>query len=181
MALTPATINLGPGDGQLVVSTGTAGPAAMAGHRLTIEATAWEASLTITEDGGADSLMLSVDPRSLVVVEGHGGASPLSEADKSGISSTIQREILGPAPIRFESTKVARGDGDRLSVAGTLELAGARRSLAFDVVYREDERLSAGITLRQTDYGIKPYTVLFGALRVADELTISVDVRLPAA
>lgn len=180
MALTPTTLTLGPDEGQLVVTTGTAGPAARAGHDLTIVARSWEATLTIAEHAGADALALRVDPGSLVVLEGRGGASPLSEEDRAGISSTIADEILGTAPIHFESTHVSRSGNDQLIVAGILELAGVRRPLTVDVLHPDGERLTAHITLRQTDYGIKPYTVLFGALRVADELTISVDVTLPS-
>lgn len=179
MALTAATLTFGPDDGQLVVTTGTAGPAARAGHDLTIVAEAWGATLRIAEQAGADALALSVDPGSLVVTEARGGASPLSEEDKAGISTTVQREILGTAPIRFESTQISRTSDDQLRVTGLLELAGVQRSVSVHV-RRTGDRLAAHIPLRQTDYGIKPYTVLFGALRVADELTVSFDVAVPA-
>jgi hypothetical protein len=34
--------------------------------------------------------------------------------------------------------------------------------------------------IRQTDYGIKPYSTLFGALRVVDEVEVRIEARLPA-
>lgn len=178
----PATYRLGPDAGQLTVTTGTAGPAARAGHDLTIVARSWEATLTLAQRLEDDALELSVDPASLVVVAGRGGASPLSEEDQAGISATIRQEILGQSPIRFQSTQVSRGDrGERLTVAGHLELAGARRPLSFDVLCVDGGRLTAGLALLQSEYGIKPYTVLFGALKVADEVKISIDVALPEA
>ena len=176
---TPASYAVGPDDGQLVVTTGTAGPAARAGHDLTIVAGSWAATLTIAAQEGGNALELSVDPGSLVVSAGRGGASPLSPEDKAGISSTIQQEILSPAPIRFESTHVSHSAGkDRLIATGLLELVGIRRPITFELRCAEGGRLTAEIPLCQTDYGIKPYTVLFGALKVADQVTISVDVTL---
>lgn len=174
---TPATYTLGPPTGRLTVTTGTAGPAARAGHDLTIVATSWHAELTLTGQEHGSALTLGADPWSLVVVEGSGGASPLSDSDKEGITATVRQEILSKDPIRFESTDVSRHpDGDRLEVAGILELAGVRRPISFAVLHPSASRLVATITLRQTDYGLTPYTVLFGALKVADELAISVDV-----
>ncbi len=175
---TPASYTIGPDQGQLVVTTGTAGPAARAGHALTIIVGSWAATLTIATPGAGDTLEFWADPGSFVVSAGRGGASPLSPEDMAGIAATIRQEILPRAPIRFESTQVSRRANDALSVTGGLELAGARRSITFELRCAEDGRLTAEVPLRQTDYGIKPYTVLFGALKVADELTISVDAAL---
>jgi YceI-like domain len=176
---TPASYTVGPDQGQLVVTTGTAGPAARAGHDLTIIVGSWAATLTIATPGAGDTLELWADPGSFVVSAGRGGASPLSPEDMAGIAATIRQEILPRAPIRFESTQVSHtAANDALSVTGGLELAGARRSITFELQCAEDGHLTAEIPLRQTDYGIKPYTVLFGALKVADELTISVDAAL---
>ncbi|MDE3130324.1 MAG: YceI family protein [Acidobacteriota bacterium] len=179
---TPATYTLGPDAGRLTVTTGTAGPAARAGHDLTLVATSWEATLTLTGQEHGSALTLSADPWSLVVVDGRGGASSLSDADREGITATVRQEVLSKDPIRFQSTDVSHHpDDDRLEVTGILELAGVRRPISFAVRHPAAARLVASITLRQTDYGIAPYTVLFGALKVADELAISVDVELGAS
>ena len=46
----------------------------------------------------------------------------------------------------------------------------------------DDGTLSASATLKQTDWGMKPYSALFGALKVADEVEIecSTPARRPA-
>ena len=36
-------------------------------------------------------------------------------------------------------------------------------------------RLAGSATLKQSDWGIKPYSALFGTLKVADEVTVSID------
>jgi hypothetical protein len=33
--------------------------------------------------------------------------------------------------------------------------------------------------VKQTDFGIKPYTALFGALKVADDVRVEIDAALP--
>jgi hypothetical protein len=35
--------------------------------------------------------------------------------------------------------------------------------------------------IKQTDFKIKPYSALFGTLKVLDEVEIAVDARVPAA
>ena len=35
--------------------------------------------------------------------------------------------------------------------------------------------------IKQTDWKIKPYSALFGTLKVADEVEVAVDARVPAA
>lgn len=173
---------LGPDHGLLTISTGTAGPAARAGHALTIAATRWDAVLILAGRSGDSSLTLSVDPGSFVVLEGRGGANPLGDDDKLGIATTIREEILGTTPIRFTSTAVQRRDPEgQLSVSGKLELAGISRPIEFGVTLSDDGRLTASATLRQTEFGIKPYSVLFGTLKVADEVSIAADVTVPEA
>jgi YceI-like domain len=177
--LAPAIYRIGPDNGRLQILTDTAGPAARAGHALTIAATAWSATLTIAGSAADHELELTVDPRSLVVEEGRGGASPLSDEDRAGIGTTIADEILGDAPIEFSSTEIARHDDHSLSVSGVLKLAGVSRPISV-IVQADGATLTATIRLHQTDFGIKPYSVLFGTLKVADELTISFDVTLAA-
>jgi hypothetical protein len=40
--------------------------------------------------------------------------------------------------------------------------------------------VTGAAVVRQTEWGIKPYSALFGALKVADEVHVEVDVALPA-
>ena len=38
--------------------------------------------------------------------------------------------------------------------------------------------LTGSATVKQSDWGLKPYSALFGALKVADEVTVTVDANL---
>jgi polyisoprenoid-binding protein YceI len=164
-------MRLGPENGSLTVKTGRTGAAAKAGHNLVIEVTAWEATLE------ESSIVLTVDPTSLRVREGSGGMQALGDDDKASIAETIDDEVLKRQPIEFRSTAV-QTDGDRLEVEGKLTLVGATRPLAFEL------NLSAGkvggsVVVRQSDWGLTPYSTLFGTLKVVDEVTVVLDATLP--
>jgi hypothetical protein len=135
----------------------------------------WRATLEIADDGG--SLALDADARSLRVLEGTGGITTLGDDDKAGIAQTIDEEVLKGAAIAFRSRSVAVA-GDGLTVEGDLELAGASRPVTFDLA-ADGGRLTGRAVVRQTDFGIKPYSALFGTLKVADEVEVGVDAPLP--
>ncbi|HST17430.1 MAG TPA: YceI family protein [Gaiellaceae bacterium] len=156
--------------------TGRGGAAAKAGHDLLLHVTAWEATLDVGDGSTPSSLTLDADAASLRVLQGTGGMQPLGDDDKASIEQTIDDEILMKAEISFRSTSVEpAADGGGLHVQGELTLAGETRPLAFDVLVGENGRLSGKAVVKQTDWGMKPYSALFGALKVADEVEVEVD------
>ena len=164
---------LGPQDGELIVHTGKGGAAAKAGHELTIEVTRWKGTI----DHGA--MTLTADPRSLRVLEGTGGMMALGDDDKDGISQTIDEEVMKGRPIEFRSTRVEQS-GSRLEVTGDLNLYGFKRSLDFAINVDEDGRITGSAFIKQTDWKVKPFSALFGTLKVADVVEVSIDARVPA-
>jgi polyisoprenoid-binding protein YceI len=181
MSIAPGTYTLGPENGELLVHTGRRGGAAMAGHDLVIEVTEWSATLELAEDPGASSVSLRADGGSLRVREGQGGMTKLGDDDKQGISQTIDDEILRGGAIEFRSTTVEPGAGPgQLRVRGELELAGATEPAEFALMLGDDGHLTGEATINQSGWGIKPYSTLFGALKVADEVKVTVEAELPA-
>jgi polyisoprenoid-binding protein YceI len=181
MALAAGTHRLGPANGTLSVRTQRTGAAAMAGHNLLIEVTAWEATLELGDDPAQASVALDVDAASLRVREGTGGMQALGDEDRANIDQTIDGEILQRRDIRFRSTAVEiAADGSGLAVQGELTLADRTRPLAFDLTARAHGALGCTAVLKQTDWGIKPYSALFGALKVVDEIEVVLDATLPA-
>jgi polyisoprenoid-binding protein YceI len=178
VSLQPGTYTLGPDDGTLSVRTGRTGAAAKAGHDLVIHVTSWKATLAVGDDAAHTTIELEVDAASLRVREGKGGMQSLGDDDKANIQTTIDDEVLKRRAIAFRSTEVTGGDG-RLSVRGELTLAGTTRPLAFDLGVGDDGRLSAVAVVKQTDWGMKPYSTLFGALKVADDVRVEIDAGLP--
>jgi YceI-like domain len=174
MAPAAGTYTLGPGNGTLTVKTGKGGAAAKAGHNLVIEVTSWNATLGL---GDENVMALTADARSLRVREGTGGAFALGEEEKAGIDQTIDDEVLKGGAIEFRSTGVEDDDG-RLSIRGDLGLLGTRHPIDFELAVGEDGRLTGSARLRQTDWDIKPYSALFGTLKVADEVEVIIDATL---
>jgi len=179
VSIPAGTYTLGPEHGVLSVRTGRTGAAAKAGHDLLIHVTAWQATLEVGEDPAQTRIALDADASSLRVREGTGGMQALGDDDRASIQETIDDEILKRQAIAFRSTAVETADGDRMSVRGELTLAGATAPIAFDLGVDDQGALSGSAVVKQTDWGITPYSALFGALKVADEVEVAVDARLP--
>lgn len=181
MSIQAGTYKLGPENGTLSVRTGRSGAAAKAGHDLLIEVTGWEATLEVGEAPAPSSIVLSADATSLRVREGTGGMQALDDDDRANIHQTIDDEVLKRQDIEFRSTEVkSAAAGGGLGVQGELTLLGSTAPIAFDLALGDDGRLSGSAVVKQTDWGIKPYSALFGALKVADEVEVAIDVALPA-
>lgn len=173
-----ATHRIGPQSGTLSLHTTREGLAAQVGHDLTIEVTRWSGTVTMGDDPSDATLDVTVELGSLRVVEGTGGLKPLSERDK--------REILGNAAktlasdrfpeVRFVSTEIVDG-----TVEGTLTLHGADRPLRLDITRLGENRYRAIANVFQSQHGIKPYSGLFGALKLADAVSVTAEVDLSAS
>ena len=87
--------------------------------------------------------------------------------------------MLKGRAIEFRSTRVEQR-GSRLEVTGELELFGFKRSLDFALNVDEDGRIAGSAFVKQTDWKMKPFSALFGTLKVADVVEVSIDARVPA-
>lgn len=182
MSITTGTHTFGPDAAKLTVRTGKTGAASKAGHNLVIEVTSWNATVEIGEDGAPRTIALVADSASLRVLEGTGGIQALGDEEKDAIRQTINDDVLKGGTIEFRSTGIEpTPDGGRLSVRGELELLGARRPIAFELLVGEDGRLTGEATVKQTEWGIKPYSALFGTLKVTNEVRVTFDGRVPSS
>jgi polyisoprenoid-binding protein YceI len=181
MAIQPGTFELGPQDGKLLVRTGKGGAASKAGHNLRIEVERWGATAQFADDLSQSVLELTADSTSFSVKEGTGGVKALDEDDKSGIAQTINQEVLKGTPISFKSTAVRPDGDDRLHVTGDLELVNGVNLIAFDIAVSDDGRVTGTATVKQTEWGMKPYSALFGTLKVNDDVTVEIDAKLRPA
>jgi polyisoprenoid-binding protein YceI len=175
-------LRIGPGCGHLIVRTRREGLAAKAGHDLTIDVTMWSGDLMHNpNDLPATTLAVTIDLDSLSVREGAGGALPLTDRDRKEINATMRR-ILGSSasPATFVAIRViASGDGG--AIDGTLTIHGTDRPLRLAVVHGDAHRYRGTATVTQSAFGIKPYSGMFGTLKVRDEVQIEFDVDLDAA
>jgi polyisoprenoid-binding protein YceI len=177
----PGSYRLGPSLGTLTVRTERTGAAAKAGHNLLIQVTAWEATMDVGDDPADTWIDLTADAASLRVREGTGGMQSLGDDDKDSIQQTIDDEVLKRQGIVFRSTRVQpAGDDGTLAVEGELTLMGKTRPIAFAVGLADDGTVNASAVVKQSDFGMKPYSALFGALKVVDEVLVGIDAVLPA-
>jgi polyisoprenoid-binding protein YceI len=174
MAIPAGTHKLGPDNATLSVKTGRRGAEAKAGHDLVIHVTAWEATFDVGEDAAASSVALTADGSSLRVHQGTGGLKELSDDDKDNIHQSIDKDVLKKSTVEFKSTSVAPTDGG-LSVTGDLTLNGKTNPITFDLGVGDDGALSGSAKITQSDFKMKPFSALYGALKVTDEIEIVVD------
>jgi polyisoprenoid-binding protein YceI len=86
--------------------------------------------------------------------------------------------VLRGRPIAFRSSAVRPADEEALVLDGDLELAGTTRPLSARLDVAASSRVTGTIRLAQSDWGIKPYRGLMGALRVRDDVEITIGARL---
>jgi polyisoprenoid-binding protein YceI len=167
--------------GRIVLKTFRDGFAAQAGHDLTIEVSRWSGDLTVGEARDPQDLSVRIDLSSLVVREGTGGLKPLTDRDRREILTTTRRVLsAGRHPeATFSAGRFEPGADGGGVVAGTLTLAGQSRPVRLHVRMTGPGQYRATSSVRQTEYGIKPYTAFLGALRVRDTIDVEIDLDLP--
>lgn len=167
---------LTPSDGELLIRTGVTGRAARMGHRLTIAMARWEATVAWA---GAEPLTaeLAVEVGSLEVVRGEGGVKGLSGPEKTLVKSNALKSLdAGKFPeIRYAADTIEKADGG-YRLTGKLHIRGKSRTHVIDL--RTEDlgdawRMSVESTVRQKDFGVKPYSLLMGSLQVADDVSVS--------
>ncbi|HET8953172.1 MAG TPA: YceI family protein [Solirubrobacteraceae bacterium] len=169
----PGTHRFEPGNATLSVRTRRGGAAAKAGHDLLLHVTAWEGTLTIGDDGAPSAAELVADATSLRVQEGTGGMKALDDDDKANIHQTIDDEVLQRRDIAFRSSAIDGGRAD-----GELTIGDRTRPLSLELEVADDGTVRASATVRQSDWGVKPYSALFGTLKVLDEVEVALEGHL---
>lgn len=176
--MSATTWTLSDTDGDLRLHTGVTGRVSGAGHRLTIGMLAWRALVT-WEDDAPDAVDATIDVASLQVLGGEGGLTPLSDPERKLARSNALKSLAEkkhPTISYRAATVEAVTGGFRLD--GTLTINGTAHPQVVDVVASEADgvwQLSFDVTLRQTDYGIKPFTLMMGTVKVADEVRVTLE------
>lgn len=177
MSLQTGTHSIGPSNGSVTIKTGREGAAAKAGHDLVLEATSWDGTIEVGDNA---SVKLTVDPSSIEVQSGSGGAKPLSDKDKGDIKKSMKEKILGASQITFESSDVKAENGS-MNVSGNLSLAGSSNPISVPLTVGDDGTVRGSVTISQSQYGIKQFKALMGALKVSDSVEVQLEAKLPTA
>jgi hypothetical protein len=167
MPIEAGTHTIGPSNGSLKVKTGKEGAAAKMGHDLVLGVNSWQATV---EGGDSPSISLTADPGSVEVIEGSGGAKPLSDKDRGDIKKSITNKVLGGSQITFTSSTVEDNGGQMLA-KGDLSIAGKSSQVSVPLSV-SGNTISGSITLSQKDFGIKQFSAMMGALKVKDQVEV---------
>lgn len=182
VVISSGTYEIGPSQGSLQLHTGREGVAKKVGHDLVIEAQKWTAKVNVDgDDLTRSTASVTVDTRSLEVVSGTGGAKPLSDKDRRDIKENIDKKVLKTdkfPDITFQSSRVESKGADKATVHGDLTIMGTARPASMDITV-SGNKATGTMTVRQSDWGIKPFSALMGALKLADQLTIAVEATVP--
>jgi len=169
------------GNGECLVFTFKEGLLSAVAHDLKIRVGRWE----LRRDGDDGAVEASFDPSSLTVVcamrDGRDALGAVSARDAQKIEASIRSDVLLASQhreIRFRSTRV-EPQGDGYQIEGELTLAGRGRKLAARVT-RQGGQLVTEVRLHQPDFGIKPFSAMFGTLKIKPEVVVRLSVPAPS-
>lgn len=157
------------------VRTGTAGILSGLGDVHVVRSASAEGSVRFDpRDPDASRVEVTVP------VDGLEVHTDVGRDDRAEIREAMRTEVLRAEEhptVRFRSTGV-EASGDSLRIAGELTLAGATRPVTVTLAYRAAVgRIWAwgSFSIRQTDFGIEPYSAGLGTVKVADEVRFYVN------
>ena len=105
----------------------------------------------------------------------------VSDKDRAEIQRTmLGSDVLDAArypEIRFQSSTVETKGVGRWTVRGNLELHGQTRPVTFDVS-SENGSYRGSVRLKQSQFGIKPISLVGGTVKVKDEIQIEFEIVL---
>jgi hypothetical protein len=167
------------------------GPMARLGHPHVVGGSVIEGEIVLAEPFRDSALRLSVDVGALAVdrPEWRAAEGFKPAVDAEAIEGT-RRNMLSPAlldaeahpEIRIESIAIT-GPRWQPDIRARVSLAGETRALTVPVTLdiQEASLTAAGrFVLRQTDFGLTPYSAAGGALRVSDEVLVRFSIEAKA-
>ncbi|MEJ7825841.1 MAG: YceI family protein [Solirubrobacteraceae bacterium] len=176
MPIEAGTHTIGPSNGSLKIKTGREGAAAKMGHDLVLGVGSWEATV---EGGDSPSISLTADPGSIEVLDGTGGAKPLSDKDKTDIKKSIAGKVLGSSQITFSSSAI-EDNGSNMTAKGDLGIAGKSTPVTVPLS-ASGGKLSGSVKLSQSDFSIKQFSAMMGALKVKDSVEVVIEGQVPTS
>jgi hypothetical protein len=94
------------------------------------------------------------------------------------INNNIIREVLQTETypeIVLTSSSVKKQEADYL-VAGQLVVHGQTREIAFSVSNENKSLYVVDVSLRLPDFGITPFSALFGAIRIKPDVLVHIEI-----
>ena len=178
----------------LHILTYRAGKLAHLGHNHVIASRDLWGYGVLTKTLNASYFALCVPLQTLIVddskLRAAAGDAFSEKVDKSDIART-RRNMLSERQLDSERYpyiivlgRIVGGGSAQVSMELELHVRGKVRTVPITASFEHSARsviVSGSVQVKQTDLGIQPYTVLFGALTVRDEIDIQFDVWATAS
>lgn len=100
------------------------------------------------------------------------------------LRKAMNEEKFSDVVYRLERYALTKGEGDGVlnaKTSGQLTIAGQTKPVIIDVEFRlgpDGAAVKGSYMLKMSDYGIKPPTLMLGAIKVRDPVTIRFDLLL---
>jgi polyisoprenoid-binding protein YceI len=174
------TYTIVAGESSFWVFVGKAGFLSALAHDHEIGVKSFSGRVVVPEAGaGGGSIEWDIDSKSLVVLD-----KKVSEEDRTKIFNSMHHEVLESAKYQkmtFRSVSVSdvKQTGDNaysFTLNGDLTLHGVTKRITVPVaatITPQQLRAVGKYTLKQTDYGIKPYSAAGGSIKVKNEIVVN--------
>ncbi|MGQ0847426.1 MAG: YceI family protein [Sporichthyaceae bacterium] len=172
---------IGSGNGHLRLRTTREGMAAKAGHDLELTFADWTGTVALDgADPAGARVEVTVQIDSLRVTGATGGVMPLSDEDRTKVVRDALKtlEAQSHPTATFASTAVEVADPAHGVLVGTLTLRGRSGPFRLRVSKVAEGCWEGTGTVVQTEFGIKPFKGLLGALKLSDPVTVEVRLEL---
>lgn len=146
------------------------------GHRLTIRMNEWSVDVEFTQ-GVPKAATLTVAVAGLEVLSGEGGVKGLSGPEKSLARGNALKTLDAD---RYTTISYACDDdiqqtdgGYVMHGAATIRNVTRAVDVPVTVVTKQDGyQLSTRLSVRQSEFGVKPYSLMMGSVQVEDDVEI---------
>jgi polyisoprenoid-binding protein YceI len=173
----PESYRILPEASLLQVHTYKGGLLGTFGHEHDIRAHAFSGTVIYhPRDASASHVAVTVRTDSLFVVPAN------DSSDIPDITRAMREEILHVdsfPEITFTSTAVEFRD-DTVHLRGDVTMVGQTQSVEMDLVLQLAPpilHVQGEFTVKQTDFGIRPYSTALGTVKVKNEITFVLDIR----
>ena len=103
----------------------------------------------------------------------------ISEKDRKAVEESMkskdQIDIKGFPTVKFASTSVTKAADGKLTLGGKLTLHGVTNDVTMPLEVKaagDSITGNANFRVKTSDYGIKPYSALLGAVKNKDEIVV---------
>src|SRR5574341_175859 len=177
------TYTIVPSESSFWVFVGKAGLFSALAHDHEIGVKSFSGRVVAPEAGASGgALELDIEAKSLAVLD-----KKVSEEDRKKIFDAMHNEVLESAKhqkIAFKSVSVSDvkqtgNDSYSFTLNGDLTLHGVTKRIAVPVnatITPQQLRATGKYTLKQTDYGIKPYSAAGGTIKVKNEVVVNFNI-----